>query len=286
MAGNLMLHTGGTTATLDEVRAVVTPPATKSHKPVPHIEVVDVIKAELSNRGFPLLKESYGLSHGGARMFGVIDVTDKGMPDGQGLALGFRNAHDKAWSMGYCGGPRVFVCDNLAFTGEVVRFRKHTSRIDPAKVADGLLEVVLHRVHLVAKWLDSFKAIPIKDVEAKALLLDMWRQEVLPTNMVKPAANLYLAAAQPGGLMLPRGVGGDGAALTQDAHELYGPRNLWSLYNCVTETWKPLRNDNILRRSSRLNGVFGNLVPMPVLKAENAELETVIADAEAVAELD
>jgi hypothetical protein len=54
----------------------------------------------------------------------------------------------------------------------------------------------------------------------------------------------------------------------------------------VTETWKPLRNDNILRRSSRLNGVFGNLVPMPVLKAENAELETVIADAEAVAELD
>ena len=43
--------------------------------------------------------------------------------------LGLRNSHDKTFPAGIVAGSAVFICDNLAFSGEVKLARKHTTHI-------------------------------------------------------------------------------------------------------------------------------------------------------------
>lgn len=43
--------------------------------------------------------------------------------------VGLRNSHDKRFLVGISFGSRVFVCDNLAFTGDHVVKRKHTANL-------------------------------------------------------------------------------------------------------------------------------------------------------------
>ena len=286
MSSQMILHVDPTRRTvgLDVVKALPTPEPTATHRPVPHWQMVEEVHAEIASRGLAVAKESYGITQEGLRMFGVIDTVDPAMPDGVGIAIGLRNSHDKAWAMGICAGTRVFVCDNLAFTGDVVRYRKHTSGIDPKVVVEGVLDMVLTHCHQEGQWLAKLKDVPVTETEGKALFMDLWRGEVLPTPMVKEAFNLWEAAAkephQPlhhilGVRDVDRGrpAGGDGFAMT--VGELYGPRSLWSLYNVVTEVWKPLRNDNLVKRSARLNKVFGNVIP----RASLPEIKELPADA-------
>jgi len=40
--------------------------------------------------------------------------------------VGLRNSHDKTYPAGLVAGSKVFVCDNLCFSGEVRLSRKHT----------------------------------------------------------------------------------------------------------------------------------------------------------------
>ena len=55
------------------------------------------------------------------------------------LVVGLRNSHDHSFCLGVSLGSRVFVCDNLAFSGEVRVARKHTNRIafDLPKLVNG-----------------------------------------------------------------------------------------------------------------------------------------------------
>src|SRR5262249_46216929 len=126
----LIVHAGGRKIEKAELALLPTPEGTKTHKPVPHVKLVEEILSQLDGLGFKPRKEEYAVMGAkefpSARFFGVIDLKDAQMPTGMGIALGLRNSHDKSMTMGICGGERVFVCDNLAFSGEVVRMRKHT----------------------------------------------------------------------------------------------------------------------------------------------------------------
>jgi hypothetical protein len=277
---SISLHCGGSLVARDVAEAVETPPGTNTHKPVPHKTVITEVHAEIARRGLPIAKEQYALSCEGQRLFGLIDITDgPGMPDGMGVSLGFRNAHDKAWALGLAGGTRVFICDNLVFSGDVVRYRKHTSRIDAAKVIEGVMELVLEETHDFAAWMEGMKSIQLTDLQAKEIVIDMWDADALPIAAVKPAWHMYRDAADPARLVrrvgerkyLERvsGVGTDGGDIIK-LSDLYGERTLWSLYNCCTEAFKPLRMDNQLRRSARLNPVFQRVYPLPPKAAKAA----------------
>jgi hypothetical protein len=49
-------------------------------------------------------------------MFGVLDLETQ--IEGCRFSIGIRNSHDKSLRLGLTVGLRVFVCSNMAFSGE------------------------------------------------------------------------------------------------------------------------------------------------------------------------
>lgn len=128
----LLLHTGGLSVSWDDVRQVRTPDATDSHVPIPHHELVGVAFDVLKDRGWNVVNEAHALSKNGQNYFGLmeLDRPEIGFDGGMTRTLvGLRNSHIFQYSAAMALGGRVFVCDNLCFTGEVVLGRKHTKNI-------------------------------------------------------------------------------------------------------------------------------------------------------------
>src|SRR5205085_7244953 len=57
------------------------------------------------------------------------------------LAVGLRNSTDQTLPMGFAGGSRVFVCDNMAMASELLVKRKHT-RFGQTRFADAITQAV------------------------------------------------------------------------------------------------------------------------------------------------
>ena len=115
-APTMTLCSYGAKLTREELARVVTPAATATHKPIPHIAVVERLIEALSFRQIGVVLEEYAVSADGMRMFGVMDLSS-GF-DGCRFAIGLRNSHDKSFRLSVTVGLRVFVCENLAFHGE------------------------------------------------------------------------------------------------------------------------------------------------------------------------
>ena len=115
-APTMTLCSYGTKLTREELARVATPAATATHKPIPHIAVVDKLIEALGFRQIGVVREEYAVSSDGMRMFGVMDLSS-GF-DGCRFAIGLRNSHDKSFRLSCTVGLRVFVCENLAFHGE------------------------------------------------------------------------------------------------------------------------------------------------------------------------
>ena len=69
---------------------VPTPLGTATHRPVPHVEVVEALVETLSFRHIGVVTEEYAVSKDGMKMFGVLDL-DTGMP-GCRFSIGVRNS--------------------------------------------------------------------------------------------------------------------------------------------------------------------------------------------------
>jgi hypothetical protein len=115
-APTMTLCSYGTKLTREELARVATPAATATHKPIPHIAVVEKLIEALGFRQIGVVREEYAVSADGMRMFGVMDLSS-GFA-GCRFDIGLRNSHDKSFRLSCTVGLRVFVCENLAFHGE------------------------------------------------------------------------------------------------------------------------------------------------------------------------
>jgi hypothetical protein len=115
-APTMTLCSYGNKLTREELAQVKTPAGTATHKPIPHITVVEKLIEALSFRQIGVARAEYAVSSDGMRMFGVMDLSS-GF-EGCRFAIGLRNSHDKSFRLSCTVGLRVFVCENLAFNGE------------------------------------------------------------------------------------------------------------------------------------------------------------------------
>ena len=115
-APTMTLCSYGSKLTREELSRVKTPAATATHKPIPHIAVVEKLIEALSFRRIGVVQEEYAVSSDGMKMFGVMDLSS-GF-EGCRFALGLRNSHDKSFRLSCVVGVRVFVCENLSFHGD------------------------------------------------------------------------------------------------------------------------------------------------------------------------
>ncbi len=236
----MMLHCGANAATRDQVFDAATPDATETHYPLPHGALIEVIETHVRASGFEIATEEYGLWKDGARMFGVWGLTNSVVEDFVGsdfqLVMGVRNSHDKAFSAGLAVGSRVFVCDNLAFSAEIVIARKHTrfiARDLDRMVAEAAGKIAQARISQ-AQRIEAYKSTELDDAQVHDLIIRAVDAKVM--------ANSYIAKVL--------------HQWRESAHEEFQARTAWSLFNGFTQVFKETNPLDLTGRSVRLHGLL------------------------------
>ena len=194
----LMLHKGGHNVDRQALALVDCPEPTETWYPIPHDEVAKHSLHTLALHGYAVKKEQWALSgpHG-EQMFGVLDTTCSIMGKDISLSVGIRNSVNQTFAMGFCAGSRVFVCDNLAFSAELIVNRKHTKfgldafRKSVYNAATSLDSFVLTESARMNRWKITKVTTSQRDevilralestVFPKTMLGDVFREHVRPT---------------------------------------------------------------------------------------------------------
>src|SRR3978361_2085110 len=98
----LNLHSGGELVEYDALRQLETPPATRSHVPLEHFRLVDLVRGTLSMFGHEIVEEHHALDHDGQRYFGLMTL--RSPYTGYTDTVGLSNSNDKAFPIGISMG--------------------------------------------------------------------------------------------------------------------------------------------------------------------------------------
>lgn len=230
---NLILHAQGTArgriVGYDELAAVPTPPATASWYPVPHAEVLDTVRSAMTAAGYVERKVQLALNRDNARFFATLDL-ETPLGGGTSLAVGIRNSIDKTFPLGFAAGSRVFICDNLAFSAELLVKSRHT-RFGQDRFAAaignsvnrlaGFAEAERGRI----EWMQN---ATLTDGAAHDHIIGLLDRRIITATLLPAVLREY----------------------REPRHEEFAPRTNWSLFNAVTE----ILRDRAVRDPMRFTG--------------------------------
>src|SRR3979411_2524436 len=83
----------GRTIGREELALLPTPPATETHRPVPHHEIVQALIETLGFRHIGVVHDEYAVSPDGMKAFGVVDLATE--MEGCRFSIGFLDFHEK-----------------------------------------------------------------------------------------------------------------------------------------------------------------------------------------------
>lgn len=241
---NLMLQAKnrGFACTADEVRAVATPAATGTHQPVAHADLIDEVIRTASYSGITLKPEEakYAVTADGNRMFGIMPAVLNHLeqPDWE-FSLGIRNSHDKTFPVGLVVGQRVFICDNLAFSGEVQARTKHSRHVYSrlGRVATNLCARWVERAMGLVEQTEKLKATALSDQDLEHLVLEAIRRDVVGARQIKP---LLTEVAKP--------------------QNGFDPTTAWGFKNCVTQVLKASAPETLRLQSFKLETLLQEMI--------------------------
>lgn len=215
---NLILHCGARHIDRNILANIPCPPATETWHPIPHIRLVQEVERALAAGNMRIVNESYGVTDDNARMFGLLQVANCVDTKDYAYVIGVRGSLDKTLSRGLAVGSSVFVCDNLAFSSEIVFHRKSTKNIldDLPAMVDTAIGQLSQRWNDQGKRIDAYKTKEIGNKDAAYLLAEM-AGDVFPWQKFEKIYAEFKA---------PR-------------HTEFGKENLWAMFNAVTEYLKP-----------------------------------------------
>lgn len=236
----LILHCGGSRVSLDDVRAVNTPGATNTHVPIPHGLLVDTVREALTSAGYTLQAEDHALSKEGMRYFGVLGLETAGMGGTYQWTLGLRNSHDKSFRAELVAGTRVFVCDNLAFSGAVRVMRMHTRHI--FRDLEGLVNKAVGALGDFYgqndRRYEGYKQCALNDMQAHDIMVRAILGQAMPPSRLPDVLKEW----------------------REPQHVEFEDRNAWSLFNAFTENMKALQDSSTLfNRNRALHGLFDSV---------------------------
>lgn len=246
----LIAHCGTRKVAREELQKIPVPEATRTHQPLSHYQIVEVLEESLSYRFLKVVRDEYAISPDGMRMFGVMDLDSEF--DGCRFSIGLRNSNDKSMRLALTAGLRVAVCDNMMFSGDFnPLLHKHTRNLE---LADSIALAVdrIHRNFLPLRAkVSEMKKINLSDEMCKVIIYNAFvdkRVKGLPRHLLPQVHEHYF---KPG-------------------FEEFEARNLWSLSNAFTSAFKRLLPVRQFEVTARL-GAFLTRVQEDL--GQNGELE-------------
>lgn len=186
---NLIMHRGGRIATEAEVRAVPKVDFTDTWHPWHHAQVIDCLNQAAEKQKLCIARREYGLSQDGLDLFAVWHLDQGAALENKNLiryeqdshyvksngtlSIGIRNSMAKRLAVGVCAGFSTFVCDNLAFSSEIVLFRKHTSGLDISElrmIAGGAMEKLFETYPNFIAWLRDLDCYAAEPTQMHAII--------------------------------------------------------------------------------------------------------------------
>ena len=214
----LVVHRGGWEATKADLAAVPVPEPTESYHPVPYGRFIEEVELHVPRFGLTVQSSAFALAREGGQMFGVLTCVNGKPAADYALAIGLRSSYDRSLALSCCSGSRTFVCDNLAFSGEVTMHRKHT--VNVFRDLPDLIYRMLSQVSSMRERTDgeiaAMKVRELPPAHAHHLMVEAVKANVLPASR------------------LPKVI----EAWEEPKHEEFAPRTAWSLFNAFTEVQK------------------------------------------------
>ncbi len=237
-APSVTLLSYGGKLTRAELAQVPTPAGTATHKPIPHIEVVERLIETLGFRQIGVVRDEYAVSSDGMRMFGVMDLAT-GF-EGCRFALGLRNSHDKTFRLSICCGVRVFVCENLAFHGDytpvLAKHSKNFSLEDSLAIG---VDRMQRNFGPLQQQVEEWQTRQLSTVVAKLVIYQAFIEDALeaPKHLARRVHELYF----------------------EPQYDEFRPRTLWSLSNAFTSAFKELEPIPQYKATAKLAGFLDSV---------------------------
>jgi hypothetical protein len=167
------------------------------------------------------------------RMFGVMDLSS-GF-EGCRFAVGLRNSHDKSFRLSATIGVRVFVCENLAFSGDytavLAKHSKNFSLEDSLAIG---VDRMQRNFEPMLRQVEEWRSKQISTVTAKLIIYQAFVESELdaPKHLTRQVHVLYF----------------------RPTHPEFEPRTLWSLTNAFASAFKELEPIPQFRATAKLSG--------------------------------
>ncbi|HMO81184.1 MAG TPA: hypothetical protein PKA76_15300 [Pirellulaceae bacterium] len=216
----LVAHCGARKVTREELKEIPVPEGTRTHQPLSHYEIVDVLDEALSFRHLEVKRDEYAVSGDGMKMFGVMDLSF-GF-EGANFSIGLRNSNDKSMRLALTAGYRVFVCDNMAFSGDFTPLlQKHTRSLALRDSISIAVDRICRSFNATEMQVRAMREFGLTDNDAKLLIYRVFMERAIrgvPRSLMPVVHEHYF----------------------KPAHEDFAPRNLWSISNAFTSAFKKL----------------------------------------------
>ena len=233
----LMLHKGAELVSRDQLENVPTPAATTTHQPVSHAGLVKLVERGLAYENLNIVESSFGVTPDGNRLFGLMRLESENSEFGN--IVGVRNSHDKKFPAGLCIGSKVFVCDNLAFSGQINVTRKHCPKI--MQKLPGMVWEATARMGLEfdsqAKRIRAYKEVELSPMQTNDILVNLAENDSVVWRDIPKILKTY------------RG----------ETHPEHRGNSMFSLWNAVTENAKGQPLETLCRRTQGLHATLDRI---------------------------
>lgn len=167
--GTLIAHAGAQLMSREELAKLHVPDATKTHKPIPHIEIVDGLIEALSFRHIKVVKEEFCATPDGGKMFGLLELNSEF--HGCRFAIGMRNSNDKSMRLALTIGYKVFVCDNMAFNSDFTPvLTKHSNSVNLIDLLAIGVDRMQRNFAPLQQQVEAWQTTRITDDEARLII--------------------------------------------------------------------------------------------------------------------
>lgn len=219
------------------------------HTPVPHFKIVDAVNSVMEEAGYKLKGQQLSISNKGLKLFGVSTFQNG---KEHGMALGFYSSNDRSIRLRIVAGVHVFVCENLAISGDVPLVAKyHTTHLDVREEVKSILGDVQKRWEKADEIIDKLKEKTLKDQEAESLIcrMSVGESPVIPLRLLPDVYKNFFTP-------------------DREMTDCKG-RHAWALHNSVTRAARVLS----LPMQSRVSQGAGRLLGFTLDKAALKEAE-------------
>jgi hypothetical protein len=226
----LMTHCGTQRVTRLELYGLDTPPATSTFQPIPHGTLIDRLEEALAFRHIQITRDEYAVSKDGMKMFGLLELNAD--HEGVRFAIGLRNANDKSMRVGMVAGYRVFICDNMALSGDFrPMLSKHSKNFDLTESLSLGVDRIQRGWDPLRRTIDAKRTLQLSHGQAQNAIYNAFMRERFPVKLMKQVHREFFIAP---------------------SYDEFKPSTLWSLENAFTTSFKQLQPVRQYEMAARL----------------------------------